>query len=56
MFDIIIIGAGIIGCQMAYTLSLTDLSVLVIEKNTEVLNEVSSANSCQANDNNYING
>ena len=45
MFDIIIIGAGIIGCQMAYTLSLTDLSVLVIEKNTEVLNEVSSANS-----------
>jgi glycerol-3-phosphate dehydrogenase len=45
MFDIIIIGAGIIGCQMAYTLSLTTLSVLVIEKNTEVLNEVSSANS-----------
>lgn len=45
MFDIIIIGAGIIGCQMAYTLSLTDLSVLVLEKNAEVLNEVSSANS-----------
>lgn len=45
MVDIIIIGAGIIGCQMAYTLSLTNLSVLVLEKNAEVLNEVSSANS-----------
>lgn len=45
MNDIIIIGAGIIGCQMAYTLSLTNLSVLVLEKNAEVLNEVSSANS-----------
>jgi len=45
MFDIIIIGAGIIGCQMAYTLSLTDLRILVLEKNAEVLDEVSSANS-----------
>ncbi|KAF0225084.1 MAG: glycerol-3-phosphate dehydrogenase [Erysipelotrichaceae bacterium] len=45
MFDIIIIGAGIIGTQMAYTLSLTSLSVLVLEKNAEILNEVSSSNS-----------
>ncbi len=45
MIDVIIIGAGIIGCQMAYTLSLVDLSVLVLEKNSEILNEVSSANS-----------
>jgi len=45
MFDIIIIGAGIVGCQLAYQLSLTNLKVLVLEKNAEILNEVSSANS-----------
>jgi glycerol-3-phosphate dehydrogenase len=45
MVDVIVIGAGIIGCAMAYTLSLTNLSVLVLEKNVEVLDEVSSANS-----------
>ncbi|NTW96535.1 MAG: NAD(P)/FAD-dependent oxidoreductase [Erysipelotrichaceae bacterium] len=45
MFDIIIIGAGIVGCNLAYQLSLTNLKVLVLEKNAEILNEVSSANS-----------
>lgn len=45
MVDVIIIGAGIVGCSLAYTLSLTNLSVLVLEKNVEVLDEVSSANS-----------
>lgn len=45
MVDVIVIGAGIVGCAMAYTLSLTNLSVLVLEKNVEVLDEVSSANS-----------
>ena len=45
MVDVIVIGAGIVGCAMAYTLSLTNLSVLVLEKNIEVLDEVSSSNS-----------
>lgn len=45
MFDIVIIGAGIIGCQLAYDLSRFDLKILVLEKNLEILNEVSSANS-----------
>lgn len=45
MVDVIIIGAGIVGCSLAYTLSLTNLRVLVLEKNVEVLDEVSSANS-----------
>ena len=45
MVDVIIIGAGIVGCALAYTLSLTNLRVLVLEKNVEVLDEVSSANS-----------
>lgn len=45
MVDVIIIGAGIVGCSLAYTLSLTNLSVLVLEKNVEVLDEVSSSNS-----------
>ena len=45
MVDVVIVGAGIVGCAMAYALSLTNLSVLVLEKNVEVLDEVSSANS-----------
>lgn len=45
MFDITIVGAGIIGCQLAYDLSRFNVSVLVLEKNGEVLNEISSANS-----------
>ena len=45
MVDVIVIGAGIVGCALAYTLSLTNLSVLVLEKNVEILDEVSSANS-----------
>lgn len=45
MYDVIILGAGIVGCQSAYDLSQYDLSVLVLEKNHEILNEVSSSNS-----------
>lgn len=45
MYDVIILGAGIIGCQNAYDLSHYDLKVLVLEKNHEILNEVSSSNS-----------
>lgn len=45
MFDIAIIGAGIIGCQLAYELSAFDLSVVILEKNNEVLNEITSSNS-----------
>ncbi|MDD3095108.1 MAG: NAD(P)/FAD-dependent oxidoreductase [Candidatus Neomarinimicrobiota bacterium] len=43
--DIVIIGAGIIGCAIANTLAKYDLSVLVIEKNNDVSGGASKANS-----------
>jgi glycerol-3-phosphate dehydrogenase len=45
MIDLLIIGAGIVGCQLAYDLSHFKLSVCVLEKNVEIMNETSSANS-----------
>ena len=45
MFDIIIIGAGVIGASIARTLSKYKLNILVIEKNSDVGDETSSANS-----------
>ena len=45
MLDLIIIGAGIVGCQLAYDLSHFKLSICVLEKNVEIMNETSSANS-----------
>lgn len=45
MIDILIIGAGIVGCQLAYDLSHFKLSICVLEKNVEIMNETSSANS-----------
>lgn len=45
MVDIIIIGSGIIGSMLAYDLSHFNVSVCVLEKNVEIMNEVSSANS-----------
>ena len=45
MYDIIIIGSGIIGSMLAYDLSRFNVSVCVLEKNVEIMNEVSSSNS-----------
>ena len=45
MFDVIIIGAGVIGCSIARTLSKYNLNTLVLEKNSDVGDETSSANS-----------
>lgn len=45
MYDIIIIGSGIVGSMLAYDLSHFNVSVCVIEKNVEIMNEVSSSNS-----------
>jgi len=45
MYDIIIVGAGVIGATMARCLSKYELKVLVLEKNSDVGDETSCANS-----------
>lgn len=45
MFDVIIIGAGVNGAFVAYRLAKYQLHVLVIEKESDVANETSGANS-----------
>lgn len=45
MYDVIIIGAGIIGCSAAYFLSRFHLKVLVVEKGPDVAVATSRANS-----------
>ncbi len=45
MYDIIIIGAGVIGCSIARALCKYKAKILVIEKNADVGDETSSANS-----------
>lgn len=45
MFDVIVIGAGVIGTLIARELKKYILDVLILEKNNDVGNEVSSANS-----------
>lgn len=45
MYDVIIIGAGVIGATIARCLSKYELKVLVIEKNSDVGDETSCANS-----------
>lgn len=45
MYDIIIIGAGVIGCAVARELSRYQASVLVLEKNEDVCTGTSKANS-----------
>ena len=45
MFDVLIIGAGVTGCFIARELSKYNLNVLVVEKNNDVGNETTSANS-----------
>ena len=45
MYDAIIVGAGVIGATIARNLSKYDLKVLVLEKNSDVGDETSGANS-----------
>ena len=45
MFDIIIIGAGVVGSMIARTLSKYKLDILVLEKENDVGNGASCANS-----------
>ena len=45
MYDIIIMGAGVTGCFIARELSRYKLNVLVLEKNNDVGNETTAANS-----------
>ncbi len=45
MYDIIIIGAGVVGGLLAHRLSKYDLKVAVLEKDNDVANEATSANS-----------
>ena len=45
MFDIIIIGAGVVGSMIARTLSKYKLDILVLEKENDVSMGTSKANS-----------
>ena len=45
MKDIIVIGAGVVGCAIARELSKYKLDVLVIDKNKDVAEGISKANS-----------
>ena len=45
MYDISIIGAGVIGCAIARELSKHDLKICLIEKNEDISTETSKANS-----------
>lgn len=45
MYDVIIIGAGIVGCATAYYLSFYDLRVLLVERDNDVANGTTKANS-----------
>jgi glycerol-3-phosphate dehydrogenase len=45
MYDVVIVGAGIIGCFLAHDLSKMKLKVLVIEKEADVANRATMANS-----------
>ena len=45
MFDVIIIGAGVIGSSVARALSKYDLKILVLEKHSDICEEASKANS-----------
>jgi len=45
MYDVIIIGGGVIGCATAYTLSKYKLKVAVLEKENDIADETTKANS-----------
>jgi len=45
LFDIIVVGSGVVGCAMARRFTLEGASVLVIEKSSDTLDGASKANS-----------
>lgn len=45
MYDICIIGAGIVGCFLAHDLSKREISILLLEKDADVANGATMANS-----------
>ena len=45
MYDVVVIGAGVIGCAVARELSKYKLKVLVLEKESDVCSGTSKANS-----------
>lgn len=45
MFDVVIVGAGVIGCAIARELSKYQLDICVVEKNYDIANGTSKANS-----------
>ena len=45
MRDVTVIGAGVVGCAIARELSKYDLDVVVIDKNEDVAEGISKANS-----------
>lgn len=45
MYDVLIVGAGVVGCAVARELSRFDLSVAVLERDADVSNGTSKANS-----------
>lgn len=45
MYDVIIIGAGVVGCQISRLLSRYNLNILVLEKENDVGDKASGANS-----------
>lgn len=45
MVDVIVVGAGITGCLIAHELSKKECNVIVVEKNADVANGASGANS-----------
>ena len=45
IYDVIIVGGGVIGCAIARELSKYKLRTVLVEKNNDVCNETSAANS-----------
>ncbi|MGI6607763.1 MAG: NAD(P)/FAD-dependent oxidoreductase [Erysipelotrichaceae bacterium] len=45
MYDVIIIGAGVVGCSTAYWLSQYEMSIAILEKHNDVANATTKANS-----------
>ena len=45
LYDVIVIGAGVVGCATAMELSRWDLRIAVLEKNEDVCTGASKANS-----------
>ena len=44
-YDVLILGGGIIGCAVAYELSKYNINIALIEKDYDVANDISCANT-----------